>query len=99
MGHRGSVDIAECPEHGLHGARDTCFVCGKPVRQRRMVALDELCDAIQEQLSADEHDRLDGSLGEAIADESGSYGLEFTGPEDLAKGIVAWLKDWLGDDS
>lgn len=31
------VYIARCPEHGLHGARDTCFVCGKPVEQVPMV--------------------------------------------------------------
>lgn len=28
-----TVNIAYCPEHGLHGARDTCFECGKPVEQ------------------------------------------------------------------
>jgi hypothetical protein len=27
------VEVAYCPDHGLHGARDTCFVCGKPVQQ------------------------------------------------------------------
>lgn len=37
----GPADIAWCPEHGLHGARDTCFECGKPVEQIRMVPLDE----------------------------------------------------------
>lgn len=25
------VYFANCPEHGLHGERDECFVCGKPV--------------------------------------------------------------------
>lgn len=33
----GSVDIAFCPKHGLHGARADCFKCGKPVEQRPMV--------------------------------------------------------------
>lgn len=33
----GSVNIARCPEHGLHGARDECFECGKPVEQIPMV--------------------------------------------------------------
>jgi hypothetical protein len=28
-----TVHIAYCPEHGLHGARDVCFECGKPVEQ------------------------------------------------------------------
>jgi hypothetical protein len=35
----GVADIAWCPEHGLHGARDTCFECGKPVRQIPMVPI------------------------------------------------------------
>lgn len=26
-----------CPEHGLHGERDTCFVCDGPVEQVAMV--------------------------------------------------------------
>ncbi|CAB4906327.1 unannotated protein [freshwater metagenome] len=32
----GVVFIAECPEHGLHGERRTCFTCGGPVRQVAM---------------------------------------------------------------
>ena len=31
------VDIAYCPQHGLHGERQECFVCGGPVEQVRMV--------------------------------------------------------------
>lgn len=31
------VLIARCPEHGLHGQRDTCFECGGPVEQVAMV--------------------------------------------------------------
>lgn len=31
------VTIARCPEHGLHGERDACFVCGGPVEQVPMV--------------------------------------------------------------
>jgi hypothetical protein len=38
----GPADIAWCPEHGLHGARDTCFECGKPVEQIRMIPLEEV---------------------------------------------------------
>lgn len=37
----GPADIAWCPEHGLHGARDTCFECGKPVKQIRMIPVGE----------------------------------------------------------
>lgn len=32
-----SVKIARCPEHGLHGERSECFVCGGPVDQVEMV--------------------------------------------------------------
>jgi hypothetical protein len=32
-----AVSIARCPEHGLHGERDACFVCGGPVEQVAMV--------------------------------------------------------------
>lgn len=31
------LTIARCPEHGLHGCRDTCFECGGPVEQVAMV--------------------------------------------------------------
>lgn len=31
------VTIARCPEHGLHGEREDCFVCGGPVEQVAMV--------------------------------------------------------------
>lgn len=31
------VLIACCPQHGLHGQRDECFVCGGPVEQIAMV--------------------------------------------------------------
>lgn len=30
------VFIARCPEHGLHGERDECFVCGGPVEKVAM---------------------------------------------------------------
>lgn len=32
-----TVLVARCPEHGLHGQRDTCFDCGGPVEQIPMV--------------------------------------------------------------
>ena len=32
-----TVNIARCPEHGLHGERTECFVCGRPVEQVPMV--------------------------------------------------------------
>lgn len=33
------VYFARCPEHGLHGERTHCFVCGGPVEQVPMVSL------------------------------------------------------------
>lgn len=38
------VFIARCPEHGLHGERDECFVCGGPVEQVAMQPLDTSSD-------------------------------------------------------
>lgn len=35
--------VARCAEHGLHGCRDRCFVCGGPVEQVDMV---ELADVV-----------------------------------------------------
>jgi len=32
-----TVYIARCPNHGLHGQRDKCYVCGGPVEQVAMV--------------------------------------------------------------
>jgi hypothetical protein len=37
-----SVQIAHCPEHGLHGARDTCFECGGPVEQITMLPVSDV---------------------------------------------------------
>lgn len=35
------VHIARCPDHGLHGARRTCFICEGEVEQVAMVPLAE----------------------------------------------------------
>lgn len=35
-----TVLIARCPEHGLHGERAECFVCGGPVEQVPMLPAD-----------------------------------------------------------
>lgn len=39
LGLLPTVEIARCPEHGLHGQRDECFICEGPVEQVRMVPL------------------------------------------------------------
>lgn len=59
----GPADIAYCPEHGLHGERDHCFACGKPVQQIRMIPADDAQAAV-------------AKLEEA-ADESTAYGDDF----------------------
>lgn len=59
------VHIALCAEHGLHGERDECFVCGGPVEQvpmiyaeqleraeGRVAALERAVEAYSEQLEA-----------------------------------------------
>jgi hypothetical protein len=35
------IYIARCPEHGLHGERDECFVCGGEVEQVPFVPLEQ----------------------------------------------------------
>jgi hypothetical protein len=35
------VYIARCPEHGLHGERTECFVCGGEVEQVAMVEISD----------------------------------------------------------
>lgn len=37
MNETGEVLIALCPEHGLHGERTECFVCGGAVEQIAMI--------------------------------------------------------------
>jgi hypothetical protein len=37
-----TVNIARCPEHGLHGERPACFVCGGEVEQVPMVPASEV---------------------------------------------------------
>lgn len=52
-----SVRIARCPEHGLHGERTECFVCGRPVEQvpmvpARLLAREQIkCDSAAEVLA------------------------------------------------
>ena len=41
------VEVAYCPEHGLHGERDTCFVCGEPVQQVPMTEAAPLLDLLE----------------------------------------------------
>jgi hypothetical protein len=44
---RRAIHIARCPEHGIHGERDECFVCGGPVQKLPMVDAFTLVEAIQ----------------------------------------------------
>lgn len=53
------VYIARCPEHGLHGQRDECFVCGGPVEQVPMV---EAKDGVVNPLPPNFHASRDGEV-------------------------------------
>lgn len=46
------VNIARCPEHGLHGCRTECFVCGGPVEQVPMVPVRGSDDDLTRPLTA-----------------------------------------------
>lgn len=41
------VNIARCPEHGLHGERTECFICGADVEQVEMAPAADLLEAIE----------------------------------------------------
>lgn len=47
----GLVDVARCPDHGLHDLRRTsCFTCGRPAEAIAMVPASEydaLCEVIR----------------------------------------------------
>lgn len=62
------------------------------VTERRRWAR-ELAQRVKAELRGenDSDASLDGKLGEAIAEESGSYSLEFCDPEDVAAGIAKWI--------
>jgi hypothetical protein len=55
------VHIARCPEHGLHGRRDECFVCGGHVEQVAMVPV-----AQAQQRGHDEREQLYRTLSDAL---------------------------------
>lgn len=46
IAHGDPVKIACCPEHGLHGERSECFVCGGPVEQVEYVPANQLRGAV-----------------------------------------------------
>lgn len=52
-----AVSIASCPEHGLHGARQECFICSGEVDQVAYVRADKV------HALADERDALRAELG------------------------------------
>lgn len=70
----GAKAIARCPEHGLHGERNECFVCYAPVELVAMVPAGEVerlraeRDRYSEALHdiEDENDRLRAALSDLI---------------------------------
>jgi hypothetical protein len=57
------VHVARCPEHGLHGERSECFVCGGEVEQVPLVPLSALA-AVEADLAEArrENERLRASM-------------------------------------
>lgn len=57
------VLVARCPVHGLHGKRESCFVCDATVEQVPMIALraDPLRAYIREQMKRVECPRCGGT--------------------------------------
>jgi hypothetical protein len=49
------VNIARCPEHGIHGERTECFVCEMPVEQVAMVEHERVLAACDSAISLAEH--------------------------------------------
>jgi hypothetical protein len=45
-----SIDIARCPEHGLQGERQGCFICGGPVEPVAMVPEEDIWGLREENL-------------------------------------------------
>lgn len=66
-----------------------------------VVPLSEVRDALRRDLHSDSEETkgLAGPAGEAIADVSGSYSLEFTTSEQVAQGICNWLAAAFPSDS
>ncbi len=107
----GPADIAWCDEHGLHGARDHCFECGKLVEQIRMLPLNELrayceeaiarADAIR-RTSASEviYNLADGQIA-ALNEVLRHFGLldspDVHGSDAEPKGGPGWLRQALAD--
>lgn len=99
---RGEVPfetVHVAPEHGLHGARSQCFVCGGPIEQVAMVPVEaatlvgDLREAIIVGLSSYFHGTTDGSVGKPAEGVSDRYPI-ITNPgtvEDAADRILAAL--------
>ena len=54
----GSVKIAYCINHGLHGQRQSCFECNGPVKQVPMVSVSRAKQALEDK----EKERVRSSL-------------------------------------
>jgi hypothetical protein len=75
----GVANIAWCPEHGLHGARDTCFECGRPVEQIPMLevgAIAKARGAAQAIVKGPSQPPETAERGEALIDQARELGQE-----------------------
>jgi hypothetical protein len=74
------VEIARCPEHGLHGARTRCFVCDGPVEQVPLLPI----NAFSSPPSARPSGEVDGRDGFTLSWRDGAYYVSV--PNLLAEG-------------
>ncbi len=99
MSDEEAVYIARCPEHGLHGERKDCFVCGGPVEQVPMVPakanvryfLDRAVAAEDRAEKAEEHvERLRRAVSAAMAMDptTASQALSWIGRAENAERLV-----------
>jgi hypothetical protein len=80
MGY-GVVNIARCPQHGLHGERTECHVCGGLVEQVPMIPGAEHAEAVRALWLAG--GALYGALNDALNDPNAE-------PPDIDRALQEW---------
>ena len=83
------VNIARCPEHGLHGRRETCFECGAPVKQVPMVPLADAQKLEGERDEARATARERGDLLETVAEARDDFAHQWGAEQERADHAIA----------
>lgn len=81
----GPFFVARCPEHGVHGQRETCFECGGSVKQITVVPV-----AASVSMSEAASDRLRAALAVLVAIEDRQQAV---GPASSARGGLRAVAD------